>query len=448
MTPGARIQAAIEIIEDLEAHPRPADRVLREWGTAHRFAGSKDRAAIRSHVFAAFRRRGEAIEAMGASDARSIMLGSTRIALGWSPVEIAASLRGGAYEAPGVTPTERALLEAAVVRKIIPGALNWPSWLADKMTAQHAEHAEDLMAALLGVAPLDLRVNAALGSREAALEALRSVGFPAEPTPYSPWGIRVARDADLVGTNIRALPMFRDGRIEIQDEGSQLAALLSQARPGEQILELCAGGAGKTLALAAMTGRAGQIFACDVDAARLKTGHERVRRANLHNVQPRHIAEWDPNSGEPDPDLEELAGKMDLVFLDVPCTGSGAWRRAPDAKWWLKTDELVALTRTQSAILQRGARLVKPGGRLVYVTCSVFAEENAEQIIAFLDRANWQLADAAAIWRAAIGGAPPDGTIVEIPGAGAGNMFQLSPLATHTDGFFIAILKRAAPNDG
>ena len=371
------------------------------------------------------------------------------------------------------------------MRKMTPGSLNWPNWLRDKMIVQHAVRGEDLMRALLESAPLDLRVNAAEGERDPAVEALKSVGFPAAPTPYSPWGIRVARDADLVGANIRALPMFRDGKIEIQDEGSQLTALLSGARPGEQILELCAGGGGKTLALAAMTGRKGQIYACDIDAARLKTGQERIKRARLHTVQPRHIRAWDPKSGGADPDLESFAGKIDLVFLDVPCTGSGAWRRAPDAKWRLTPETFARLRETQAAILRRGARLAKPGGRMVYVTCSLFAEENADQVSAFLDSQHrtllsppalrgrvreggdapantphpadvasdlghplpqgereFQLSDMATLWREGLGGEPPDGTLIDIPGAsGAG--LQLSPVTTHTDGFFIAVLQRA-----
>jgi 16S rRNA (cytosine967-C5)-methyltransferase len=441
MTPGARIQAAVEILEDLAANPRPADKALREWGAAHRFAGSKDRAAIRSHVFAAFRRRGEAAEIMGGDGARSLVLGSTRLGLGWNAAEIAASIGAGKHDAAPVTTEERGRLESAQASTHPQGAINWPVWLREKLEAEQGARAEALMASLIETAPLDLRVNVEASERDKVIEALSSVGFPAKPTPNSPWGVRIARDEDLVGANVRALPMFRTGTIEIQDEGSQLTALLSHAVAGEQILELCAGGGGKTLALAAMLGRKGQIYACDIDWTRLKAGQERIKRAGLHIVQPREIDAWDPKDGGGDPDLESLAGKMDLVFLDVPCTGSGAWRRAPDAKWRLTPDAFKRYIETQGAILRRGARLVKPGGRLVYVTCSVFAEENAEQISRFLDRTKeFALADLAAHWREA-GEELPDGVGVIIPGA-EGRALQLSPTTTHTDGFFIAMLER------
>ncbi|HXZ69162.1 MAG TPA: MFS transporter, partial [Alphaproteobacteria bacterium] len=252
MTPGARIGAAIEILEDLAANPRPADKALREWGTAHRFAGSEDRAAVRSHVFAAFRRRGEAADLMGNGSARALVLGSTVLGLGWSAAEIAASIGTGKHDPAAVTQAERARLDAGEPRERAKGTINWPGWLRDSLIGAYGERAGDLMAALLETAPLDLRVNIAASERAPVIEALSAVGFPAEATPFSPWGVRIARDEDLVGSNIRALPMFRAGTIEIQDEGSQLTALLSGAKSGEQVLELCAGGGGKTLALAAM----------------------------------------------------------------------------------------------------------------------------------------------------------------------------------------------------
>ena len=475
MTPGARIGAAIEILEDLAANPRPADKALREWGASHRFAGSKDRAAIRSHVFAAFRRRGEAASLMGSESARAQVLGASVIALGISATEIAASIGTGKHDPLAVTADERAKLETAAPHGRGHGAINWPDWLRDKLNASYGARAEELMAALLETAPLDLRVNIAESERAPVIEALRAVGFPAEPTPFSPWGVRITRDVDLVGSNIRALPMFRGGTIEIQDEGSQLTAFLSGAKAGEQVLELCAGGGGKTLALAAMMGRAGQIYACDVDWTRLKAGQDRARRAHLHIVQPREINAWDLAGGK-DPDLEALAGKMDLVFLDVPCTGSGAWRRAPDAKWRLTREAFARYIEAQAAILRRGARLVKPGGRMIYVTCSVFAEENAEQISRFLSLPvyggsapdliggeggtaavppaadggtspvngggnEWRLCDLGAVWHSALESEPPQGTRVSIPDA-EGSALQLSPVTTGTDGFFIALLER------
>jgi 16S rRNA (cytosine967-C5)-methyltransferase len=443
MTPGARIQAAIEIIDDLDARRRPADKALREWGTSHRFAGSKDRAAIRDLVFAVFRRRGEAVEAIGSETARALVLGALCVAFGQSDEDIAGMLKGGKYDAAALSPEERAALQAGEPARGAVGGVNWPDWLRERMIAAHGERAEPLMAALQASAPLDLRINVAMTERDKVIEALEAVGFPAKPTPFSPWGVRVARAADLTQANIRSLPLFRSGAIEIQDEGSQLAALLSGAKPGDQIIELCAGGGGKTAALGAMTGRSGQIHACDVDEARLRAGGERVRRAQLHNVQPHHIHAWDPLDGGGDPDLEGFAGKVDLVFLDVPCTGSGAWRRQPDAKWRLTPERLDELCAAQASLLRRGARLTKPGGRMLYVTCSVLAEENAAQIAAFLSaNSDWMLADLADAWQAAIGAEPPAETSIAIEGA-RGHALQLSPVTTHTDGFFIALLERA-----
>jgi 16S rRNA (cytosine967-C5)-methyltransferase len=492
MTPGARIQAAIEILEELEREPQPADKAMKSWGTAHRFAGAKDRAAIRSLIFATYRHRGAAAMLMGAQNARALVLGGLRLGIGWKAGDIDAAMTGRAHDAAPLTAEERARLEGP--RPKADGALNWPDWLAEKMRAAHGEAAEPLMAALMETAPLDIRVNSLKAKREDVIAALTSVGFPAEPTPYSPLGIRIARDEDLVGANIRTLPMFRSGVIDVQDEGSQLVSLLAGAAPGQQVLELCAGGGGKTLALASSMGQSGQIYACDVDVRRLKAGQERVARAGVHNVQPKLIHHWSAQEEGRDPDLEEYAGKMDLVFLDVPCTGSGAWRRQPDAKWQLAPARLAEFVALQASILERGRRLVKPGGRLAYVTCSVFAEENAEQVSAFLARhkndsplplregvramsesssgafaartgrgrngeslsetphhspppqggrgSGWGLLDLGPVWRDRIGGEQPLGT--RVASAVAAHALQLSPIATGTDGFFFALLERTA----
>lgn len=469
VTPGARIQAAIEILADLAQTRQPADKAVKDWGAAHRFAGAKDRAAIRSLVFATYRRRGAAAALMGAETPRALIIGSLRLGMGLKAAEIDAAMTGRAHDAAPLTPEERKALEGPQPK--LSGALNWPSWLAEKLRATYGDQAEALMAALIETAPLDIRVNTLKANRDHVIPALQSVGFPAEPTPYSPWGIRVMRDDDMIGANIRTLPMFRSGLIDVQDEGSQLVALLSGAAPGMQVLELCAGGGGKTLALAAMMGPTGQIYACDVDPRRLKAGQERVARAGVHNVQPTLVHHWLTGAERPtgdakegaDPDLEVHAGKMDLVFLDVPCTGSGAWRRQPDAKWQLSPERLAEFVALQAAILERGARLVKPGGRIAYVTCSLLAEENDEQIAAFLSRhPEFGLIDPSPLagevsLEATVGrapskaqAAPPLGRFAATPPAGGGRVdiakhaIQLSPITTHTDGFFFALLERTA----
>jgi 16S rRNA (cytosine967-C5)-methyltransferase len=467
MTPGARIQAAIEILDDLEREPQPADKAMKSWGTGHRFAGAKDRAAIRSLIFATYRHRGAAAALMGGDRARALVLGGLRLGIGWNAGDIDTALTGRAHDAAPLTQEERARLEGP--RPKADGALNWPDWLAQKMRAAHGEAAEPLMAALMETAPLDIRVNTLKAKREDVLAALMSVGFPAEPTPYSPLGIRIARDEDLVGANIRTLPMFRTGVIDVQDEGSQLVSLLAGAAPGQQILELCAGGGGKTLALASSMGQSGQIYACDVDARRLKAGQERVARAGVYNVQPKLIHHWSAAEGS-DPDLEEHVGKMDLVFLDVPCTGSGAWRRQPDAKWQLSPERLEEFLVLQASILERGSRLVKTGGHLAYVTCSVLTEENDGQVSAFLARhGEFRAVDAVPAFRQVTTIDAPAASIVALrlaspfegeggvgrrdapapspgkgEGGGQGHALQLSPIATGTDGFFFALFERTA----
>ncbi|MBI1239736.1 MAG: MFS transporter [Alphaproteobacteria bacterium] len=442
MTPGARLKAAIEILERLAEHPQPADKALREWGVRNRYAGSKDRAAIREMLFAAIRYRGDAAALMGANTPRAWVLGTAKLRLGWSPSDIASQTGEGRYHAAAVSEAERGRLAGAAPPAAGRGRRNWPDWLAVKLEAAFGPQAEELMAALLEPAPLDIRVNTGMTTREKVLGALGEVGFEARATPFSPWGLRVDRDEDLVGTNLRALPLFAKGAIDIQDEGSQLTALLSGAKPGRQVLDLCAGGGGKTLALAMMMEGKGQIFACDIDAARLKAGTDRVKKADLHNVHPRALTDWDPATGKRDPDLEDVKGSIHLAFVDAPCSGSGAWRRGPDAKWRLTEEGLAHYVAAQRTLLDRAARLLRPGGALVYVTCSLFREENAQQIEALLTRdKTLALTDAAATWEEAIGAPPPEGAVLPLAG---GTALQLSPIATGTDGFFFARMEKTA----
>ena len=286
-------------------------------------------------------------------------------------------------------------------------------------------------------------MNTSKTKRDEVLNALEAVGFPAKPAPFSPVGIRINRTAaEMEAANVRGLPLFRDGRIEIQDEGSQLVALLAGVSPGAQVIELCAGGGGKTLVLGAALGGKGQLYACDTNEQRLQAGQSRVKRAGLHVVQPKLLSEWDAGEGGVDPELEDLAGKMDLVYLDVPCSGSGAWRRQPDGKWNLIPERLDELAATQAAILRRGARLVKPGGRLIYVTCSVFECENMGQMRAFMNAAPEFAAEAApALWESHISAPFPsalEGGLVD------GKFLQLSPTLSGTDGFFFAAFTKTA----
>jgi 16S rRNA (cytosine967-C5)-methyltransferase len=280
------------------------------------------------------------------------------------------------------------------------------------------------MGALRDEAPVDLRVNTLKSDRDAARGALAEAGYPAEPTRLSPIGLRLPARIALTAQGV-----FRDGLVEVQDEGSQLVALLTDARPGQAVIDYCAGAGGKTLALAAAMANKGRLVACDVNAARSDRAAQRLRRAGVHNVT-RHLL-----VGEGDKWLKRHAASFDRVLVDAPCSGSGTWRRNPDAKWRLRSETLAELTVTQAGILDAAIRLVRPSGRLVYATCSLLAEENEAQIEAALSRhAGMSAVPIAAVWAETIGGACPS----------TGPFLRLTPAAQGTDGFFVAVLERGA----
>jgi 16S rRNA (cytosine967-C5)-methyltransferase len=279
--------------------------------------------------------------------------------------------------------------------------------------------------ALAARAPLDIRVNTLKCTRREAQHAVPHLG--AIETPHSPFGLRIRPGEDGRGPPLHAEPEFSRGWFEIQDEGSQLAALLAGAQPGEQVVDLCAGAGGKTLALAALMANGGQIYATDSDARRLAPIHDRLARAGVRNVQVR------TPRGRTDP-VADLDGKADLVLVDAPCTGSGTWRRNPDAKWRLRPGSLETRLKEQAAALDRAARLVRPGGRIAYVTCSVLPEENDGAI-------------AAALGRHPSLEAAPHETARRLSAALAGAVretvhgLQMTPLRTGTDGFYVAALR-------
>ncbi len=277
------------------------------------------------------------------------------------------------------------------------------------------------MAAAGEGAALDLRANLLkTPDREAARAALLREGIEAARTPLSPLGLRVFERIAL-GT----LETFREGQVEVQDEGSQLAALLADARPGMRVVDFCAGAGGKTLALAAAMANRGHLVACDISAARLERATQRIRRAGAGIVQ------RVPLTGARDKWVKRHAESFDRVFVDAPCTGTGTWRRNPDAKWRLRPEDLAELGALQAEILDSAARLAKPGGRVIYVTCSLLLEENEAQIERFLaSHADFALLPIDPVWRATIGGEPP----------APGDMLRLTPARHGTDGFFVAVL--------
>src|SRR5262249_23399993 len=288
-------------------------------------------------------------------------------------------------------------------------------------------------AALARRAPLDLRVNTIKANRDKTAEALKHLGVA--PTRWSPVGLRIDVAADAKNLAIHAEPAFLGGLIEVQDEGSQLAALLSGAKPGDQVIDLCAGAGGKTLALAALLKKKGQIYATDIDKRRLAPIHKRLERAGARNVQ----VHTPHGKGDLQDLLADRQNSADLVLIDAPCTGTGTWRRNPDAKWRTRPGALEVRMKEQAAVLDHAAPLVKPGGRIAYVTCSVLAEENGDQVQAFLARHPdfaplpaaellAPLGERALIFRQAVL-LTPEG-------------LQMTPRRTATDGFYVSVLVR------
>ncbi len=378
MTPAARLSAAIEIIADIDARRRPAPDALKDWGLSHRFAGSGDRAAIAGLVYDALRRRASSAHIMGEGSARAVVLGMLRLERKLDPDAIAVLADGARFAPSPLSEQERARIDATDLAGAPPWvAGDYPEWLDPHLARVFGEDRAAEGAALASRAPLDLRVNTLATDRDAAAAALADLD--PVPTRWSPFGLRIALAADAKGPAIHAEPAFIKGLIEVQDEGSQLAALIAGAKPGEHVVDLCAGAGGKTLALAAAMQNRGQLYATDADKRRLAPIHDRLTRSGARNVQVRT-----PKSvGN---ELADLERRADLVLIDAPCTGIGTWRRNPDAKWRVRPGALAVRLKEQAEVLDRAARLVKPGGRIAYVTCSLLAEENGDQVRAFLSR--------------------------------------------------------------
>lgn len=428
MTPAAHVSAAIEILAELASRRRPAGDAIKDWGLSHRFAGSQDRAAIASLVFDALRKRASAAFVMAEETPRAIMLGALREARGLEPSAIAALFSGEGHAPAPLSAEERERLEHGTLDEApdhVRG--DYPEWLAERFAAALGEGAAEEGKALATRAPVDLRVNILKASREEALRRLEHL-HPL-PTPLSPLGLRIA-PAYGRGPALAAEPAYVKGLVEMQDEGSQLAALLCAAQPGEQVLDFCAGGGGKSLALAAQMHNRGQVYAFDDQGRRLTPIYPRLERAGARNIQVRA-----PRGGADV--LADLEARCDLVLVDAPCTGTGTWRRHPDAKWRLAPGALEQRLREQQELLAKAARFVRASGRLVYVTCSLLRDENEDQVAAFLAEHSGFSAVAAA--EAAAQAGLPELARFASP---FGPAIRLSPRSSGTDGFFVAVLRR------
>jgi len=427
MRPAARVQAAIEMIASVLARRQPADRLSDEYLRARRYVGSKDRRAIADLVYRVLRHRGRLEWAMGEvptdplSHARSLVIAELA-----ATGAIADQLFDGSQYGPALlSERERRLIgtEGEGRGSAPPWVLaNCPPWLTPEFAPEVATNPRVLLGDPDARAPLDLRVNTLRATREEVLVQLQREGIAAVPTPIAPNGIRVAGSLRL-----DAHQLFRDGTIEVQDEGSQIVAAVCRAVPNEIVIDFCAGAGGKTLAFAAAMGGRGRLVACDVDSRRLGELERRARRAGATNITT-HIAD----AALAAPAIEQ----GDLVVLDVPCSGSGTWRRNPDAPWRLSPEVLEGYRDSQRRILASGANLVRPHGRLAYITCSLFPSENGAQIEAFLAaHPAWRRRDLRADWQRF--------TPRPWPGTDDGDLV-LAPGTTETDGFFLAIVEPAA----
>ncbi|MEI6986447.1 MAG: RsmB/NOP family class I SAM-dependent RNA methyltransferase [Rhodospirillaceae bacterium] len=434
MTPGARVLAAIELLAEIAATPRPADAVASAYFRARRFIGAKDRSAVAEMVYAVLRchaRLGwwlQHCDFSSPEDVRARVIAHAILAEGRRASSVERLFEGGRYNPDPFTAAEARLAQDldqhTLERPDMPEAVRveCPEWAEPGLRRSLGGRFGVELAALTGPAPLDLRVNSLRAGRDDVLAGLASVGVQARACRLSPLGLRLDGRPAIAG-----LELFRSGAIEIQDEGSQLVALLADARPGQQVVDFCAGAGGKALAMAAVMNNRGRLIACDVLGNRLKRAAERFRRAGLHNIETR------PLSSARDPWVKRHKAMFDRVLVDAPCTGTGTWRRNPDARWRPLGPGLVELVRLQAEILDSAARLVKRGGRLIYATCSLLAEENEDQMTSFLAaHPDFTPLPLAELWPATIGGPSPlDGP-----------WLRLTPARHETDGFFAAVLVR------
>lgn len=405
MTPGARLAAAAEVLDQVLQGRSAADRALQAWGRSHRFAGSKDRAAIAERVYAVLRRLGECEAAGGARSGRSLVLGSL-VVCDRLPVPAIAQLATDGTHAPGALSRAEESRLAGHVAGPEDVLLNVPSWLLVRLRAAFGDRLEAELSALNARAPLDLRVNTLKARREDMLRGLICEGLAAQACARAPEGIRLPAGPDA---RVSSLACFAEGWVEVQDESSQLAVRFADPKPGETVIDLASGAGGKALAMAALMQDRGRVLACDVAIERLMALGARRSRSGATII----TMAGDPYGER----LTQLAGAgADLVFVDAPCSGSGTWRRNPEAKWTLDETRLQGYLAAQVQLLDRAAGLVSPAGRIVHAVCSILPEEGPEQAAAFCARhAGWSVS----------------------------RTLQLSPASTDTDGFFAAELRRS-----
>lgn len=424
-----RLSAAIDVLTDVETRKRPVSEALKAWGLNNRFAGAGDRAAIGNLVYDALRRRASHAASMGSDSPRALVLAVAIRDWNEDPAALSDSFAADSHAPEPLTEDERARA-VGQLPDTTPGHIlaDIPEWLTPSIERAFGDNWIAEGQDMADRPSLDLRTNTLKSHRDRVLKSLARFD-PAE-TAISPVGVTMpSGPRDARTPNVTTDEGYLKGWFEVQDQGSQIVAALAGAQPGEQVLDLCAGAGGKTLALAAAMANKGQIFAYDSDRNRLAPIYDRLKRNGARNVQVRA-----PQPGA----LDDLVGKIDRVVIDAPCTGTGTWRRRPDTKWKLTPDLLNQRIGEQAEILASAVKFLKPGGTLIYITCSILPEENDDQIAAFL-AANPGFAslDPAQLWQSAFGTRPPHGVTTAQSG------IALTPRLTGTDGFYFNALRRA-----
>ena len=419
MRDGGRIAAAVQVLDDIELRHKPVRQALKTWSDGARYAGSKDRAWVSGLALDVLRRQRSLAHLMGEESNRARALAALRWIWDWDMDRLGEACADPHGPGP-LTDHEIATLNAKPSLKGAKADVqgDYPDWIEASMVRTFGKDRVEEGIAFAQRAPVDLRVNRLKSDAYEVLKALDDMG--AEPAGILPDALRVPAPAAAErAAAVEIHPSFAMGWFEVQDLGSQMAAAVAGDVTGQKVLDYCAGGGGKTLALAAAMGNTGKIYAYDSDARRMTDIIPRATRAGVTNLELRTPLNKEPLNG--------LQGEMDLVFVDAPCTGSGTWRRHPDAKWRLTPDTLQRRLNEQRKVLDQASEFVRPGGRMVYVTCSFFAEENEQQVEAFLARN-----DAFKLRKLTLF---PEYTTPQ-------GYLRLSPRTAGTDGFFAALLDR------
>lgn len=436
MKDGAQLQAIMDVLLEINDADQPADATIAKYFRGHRYIGSKDRAKISAALYEILRHTyrlnwwvDELMNGKLSAEERirGVMITFLSLLKKYPAEAIMAVFSGGKYAPAALEDDETAFLKKLEGRTLVHPKmsdsvrLECPPWAYSLMKPSYGDALDDEMQAMQEPASLDIRINPLKTNRDDVLQELSAADIKAKATPFSPLGIRVEGRPSL-----SQMALFKDGRIEVQDEGSQILSLMLDAKSGMSVVDFCAGAGGKTLAIAAAMNNKGRVVACDVAGNRLEKAKLRFRRAGLHNIETHEL------KNENDQWVKHNAGKYDRVLIDAPCSGTGTWRRNPDARWKQLGPSLDDLLAMQGRILNSASRLVKTGGRLVYATCSMLREENQKQVSAFLENnPSFKLV-------------PLDIAMpAQLKKLAKGEMLVLTPAQHKTDGFFAAVLEKA-----